>query len=549
MSSAKVLGESSENGADSPSSACHTTATSPSRSSSLRNNTPTIAAPTTKHKFSMRVAVSVAIYWIFVSIIPIYNKYFFHPSYYPYPIATAGVQLGMVALLLAFLNVSYHMIFVSVKAKSKCRTCHRATNGVNTTTMDRKSTTVQGSSGSEDSCRVLMSSHDDDEDAIAASHHRGVELSWIFGPGIVYKLQWTVPIGFLFGLKYGVTNLGLAMLPAPTHLLLQSTDLIWTCAAAWFIKDERLSPIGYACMVACVVGSAITSLSAVKSSPSDGDHSGGSGGSSRLLATRDLPSGINPVWAIAVNLLSPILLGLCIAALRVSCKKLLAPNNPHLGGTTMGSGELTFWKLTVSSLVAFALACVMEGPKTVVDNNSLVYVEDDFSSLKNGHHEQLFNETHHVSFLIEDDWYSAFWKMSSSTQFGVLAGSLLILVFQVNCTYLTYLTSAYALGIVGQLKIIPQWIVAAFMFPSFLNSDSSSSQPFQLHVANIVGAIITMVAAAVFAVSNHYSRQFPRHEIAVSRNCRWRNCRATTNETEQLLPGNAKVLPHYDAWK
>lgn len=97
--------------------------------------------------------------------------------------------------------------------------------------------------------------------------------------------------------------------------------------------------------------------------------------------------------------------------------------------------------------------------------------------------------------LVRENWCTAFGKLASSTQLGVSMGSLLILVFQVNCTYLTNLTSAYAVGLVGQLKIIPQWLTAALIAPP---------KTFHLQAGNILGAIITMIAAAVFAIYNYH---------------------------------------------
>jgi hypothetical protein len=50
------------------------------------------------------VAISVLVYWTFVSLVPVYNKFFFQETFYPYPVATAGIQLGVVSLLLAVWN-------------------------------------------------------------------------------------------------------------------------------------------------------------------------------------------------------------------------------------------------------------------------------------------------------------------------------------------------------------------------------------------------------------------------------------------------------------
>lgn len=50
------------------------------------------------------------------------------------------------------------------------------------------------------------------------------EPSWVFGPHLAYKLWAVGPVGILFGLKYGVTNWGLHLVPTGTHLLLQVSN-------------------------------------------------------------------------------------------------------------------------------------------------------------------------------------------------------------------------------------------------------------------------------------------------------------------------------------
>eukprot|EP00934_Nitzschia_sp_Nitz4_P008588 Nitzschia sp. Nitz4//scaffold217_size45653//40092//41834//NITZ4_007230-RA/size45653-processed-gene-0.22-mRNA-1//1//CDS//3329542255//8578//frame0 len=414
-------------------------------SSSMVGDSPETPSQLSPNNRPWVIAASIAVYWSFVSLIPIYNKFFFHKNLYPYPVASAGIQLGVVCLLLAVHSLVRHWV------------------------------------------------------------GRSTVTSWLFGPGTWYKIAWTAPIGILFGLKYGVTNLGLALVPAPTHLLLQATDLVWTCIAAWFIKDERLNWVGYLCVLGCIVGSAITSVTSILNlGDKDGSASGHPNGLSlELFGLRGSVTSYQ-WWALGVNLLSPILLGLCITTLRVACKKLLVPCNPRLGGTTMDSFELTCWKLGMSSTVAILMACWMEGPKTGT----------------------VFPEGSEVAVVttIKQGWFSAFVSLNSFTQWGVIVGSVLILVFQVNCTYLTHLTSAYAVGLVGQLKIIPQWVTAALIAPE---------QSFHLHKGNVLGALITMVAATIFAFHNYFTTKnaFGEEDSSLHH--------GAVNETSRLL-GSSK---------
>jgi hypothetical protein len=260
--------------------------------------------------------------------------------------------------------------------------------------------------------------------------------SWIFGPHLWWKVKWCFPIGALFGLKYGMTNLGLHLVPAPTHLLLQSTDLVWTVLSAWWINGEGIALIEMCCLAGCVAGSVVLGWQ---------------------LNNESSTTTTASLYAIAVNLISPILLGLCLATLRLACTELMRPDN-RVGGT-VSSVELTSIKLLLSSVVGLMLACLMEGG-------------DD----------------------TRNSWWIAFLELSKSTRSGVLGGALLISVFQVNCTFLTFLTSAVGLGLVGQVKIIPQWLLAAF--------SSRHNSRFQFHMLNLLGALLIMGSAAAFALFN-----------------------------------------------
>merc|ERR1712151_595597 len=57
-----------------------------------------------KHYYEYIVSLSIFFYWTLVSIIPIYNKIFFQKKYYPYPIATAGIQLFVVSTISIIIN-------------------------------------------------------------------------------------------------------------------------------------------------------------------------------------------------------------------------------------------------------------------------------------------------------------------------------------------------------------------------------------------------------------------------------------------------------------
>ena len=98
--------------------------------------------------YVLRVVASTLAYWFFVSLIPIYNKHYFQKEFFPKPVATAGIQLGLVSVALMILSTLRH---------------------------------------------YLRGSNED---------------SWVLGPHFFWKVKAVLPIGVLFGLKYGITNLG-----------------------------------------------------------------------------------------------------------------------------------------------------------------------------------------------------------------------------------------------------------------------------------------------------------------------------------------------------
>ncbi|CAJ1454541.1 unnamed protein product, partial [Effrenium voratum] len=124
------------------------------------------------------VALATVIFCLSVSAVPIYNKLVFADRVcadawkFPYPVATASLQLAVVALVLGRIRLAQR--------------CSRPLE-------------------------------------LPAPRF----VARLFARGLVdrYKLKHCAPVGILFGLKYGVTNWGLQLVPTGTHLLLQSTDV------------------------------------------------------------------------------------------------------------------------------------------------------------------------------------------------------------------------------------------------------------------------------------------------------------------------------------
>jgi hypothetical protein len=388
--------------------------------------------------YECAVIISVLIYWIFVSLIPVYNKFFFQPFLFPYPLATAGIQLGVVSFLLAFISVLQEV-------------CYRQVDFSH-----------QQQQQSEDDDHPIMSQ------SISTTISTTIitQRSWILGPHLFWKIKWCFPIGFLFGIKYGVTNLGLHLISAPTHLLLQSTDLVWTVLGAWLINGEVISGMELWCLMGCVCGSIVLGW--------------------QVSADKSVT---DPLVAVLINLMSPMLLGLCISTLRLACVELMRPDN-RVGGT-VSSVELTSIKLMMSSLVALVLATLWEGGGP-----------EDTPNWKNEPQAQSQQPTHQQQLVLP--WWTAFAALPNSTKWGVLGGAGLIAVFQADCTFLTFLTNAVTVGLCGQVKIIPQWITATIFATKISN--------FTVKPTAILGAFLICGSAATFAYANW--REWKEEEIA-----------------------------------
>lgn len=366
-----------------------------------------------KRKHSLEVAVAVVIYLVVVSIIPVFNKYFvFREGNFPYPIATAGIQLGVVTLLLSTVNIIDHYRF-----------------------------------------------------------SRQVEKSWILGPHMAWKLKFCAPIGVLFGFKYAITNVGLHMVSAPTHLLLQATDLVWTVLSAWIINRERVNPVEMMCLLGCIAGSVVLSWGHLQQDDETNNHSEAAATlntTSSGREHRELPETLLPteMIGILINLVSPMLLGLCIATLRWACCELMRSDNRVAG--TVSAVELTAIKLFLSSIVALVMA-------TVLENDG-------------------------------ESWWVVFAGLPRQTQLGItIGGALLIAAFQVNCTWLIKLTSAVSVGLVGQVKIIPQWLVAVWVSACFVNTTAGDQHEAFGSQLSLTGAIFIMGSASIYAAAKFWS--------------------------------------------
>lgn len=84
-------------------------------------------------------------------------------------------------------------------------------------------------------------------------------------------------------------------------------------------------------------------------------------------------------------------------------------------------------------------------------------------------------------------WWTALSRLGWSDHLALLGGSALVLIFQVNITWLTHLTSAVTVGLVGGVKIVPQWALALLV-----------EHRLDVSPLNILGALLMIAAGTLF---------------------------------------------------
>lgn len=240
-----------------------------------------------------------------------------------------------------------------------------------------------------------------------------------------YKLRHIGPVGILFGLKYGVTNWGLQMIPVGMHLLLQSTDIIWTIFLAEFVNGEDLGLVEVLAALLSAAGSFLIGLHAVDTIQA-------------------------PLVPVLVNLLPPFILALCVSTLRMGAQELFRPDNEKTQG--MSVVEFTAIKLCLSSITALSLAMLCE--------------------------------------TRQHNWWGALMEESNAGILLMLLGAVFVLIFQVNLTWLAGLTSVATVGIIGGVKIIPQWIINALF------------QQVDLEPLNLLGACLILAACLFYSLGS-----------------------------------------------
>mmetsp|Transcript_32178 Transcript_32178/g.70428 ORF Transcript_32178/g.70428 Transcript_32178/m.70428 type:complete len:418 (-) Transcript_32178:435-1688(-) len=346
--------------------------------------------------WTLKVILSSAIFFASVSLVPIFSKHLFSGQgtvpKFPYPVATAFLQLAFTALCLTTLSVLRHIV---------------------------RKALGYGLPGD----------------------------SFILGRHFCYKLRYAGPVGVFFGLKFAVTNWGLQLVPLSTHVLLQATDLLFTAALARCMNKEKLGRVEGRAVLILSVGSVMVSFDA----------------STSLSA---------PFVPLLVNILTPLVLALTVTSLRSGVQELLRDDNRLNGSMTVL--EFTALKTMVASAASFVVSLAIEG---------------GFAQLSK--HTGL-RESKKLA------WWDALAEYPMEGCMILLWGSLSVLIFQMNITWLTKLTSATTVGVVGTMKVIPQWLLN-----SVCGLSTAKSSP--LHTA---GALTVLLACGLYASESACGRHF-----------------------------------------
>merc|ERR1719414_2637207 len=107
----------------------------------------------------------------------------------------------------------------------------------------------------------------------------------------------------------------------------------------------------------------------------------------------------------------------------------------------------------------------------------------------------------------------------------MLVGSIFVLIFQVNITWLSGLTSATTVGIVGEAKVVPQWLLnAAFNFRVSLTPLS------------MAGAALSLAGSAMYAAARTRKAAWTQREQLDAALIKT----ASTTTSAQAMPGRVR---------
>lgn len=236
----------------------------------------------------------------------------------------------------------------------------------------------------------------------AASAFIGVALlrRWLLGlVNPLPRLRDAAPVGCVFGAKLALMNVGLAKSSTVVHVLLQSTDVLWSAGCARCVTAEPLgSSLGGLALAGCALGAGLVAFGSVSSF-----------------------SDKNTVIGLIANLTSPAMQGLVIALLRSGVV------SASLHQPDLFLVEFTALKLLCAFATALGLAFIVEGA------------------------------------LCVDELVNQWALLSRYDFAAIALATACVAAIQLSFTLLAALVSAPTIGVVAATKVVPQATVAAII--------------------------------------------------------------------------------------
>lgn len=133
----------------------------------------------------------------------------------------------------------------------------------------------------------------------------------------------------------------------------------------------------------------------------------------------------------------------------------------------MSPFEFTAIKLALSSSMALLLSFILE-------NHAVLHLEG-----KN-----------------KESWWDALAHYPIESLGLLFCGGIFVLIFQVNITWLAKITSAVAVGIVGEVKVVPQYLINAIF-----------NLKVDIQPENIVGSVLSIAGSVLYAIAASLPRR------------------------------------------
>eukprot|EP01126_Amoeba_proteus_P047475 TRINITY_DN5416_c0_g1_i2.p1 TRINITY_DN5416_c0_g1~~TRINITY_DN5416_c0_g1_i2.p1 ORF type:complete len:436 (-),score=66.72 TRINITY_DN5416_c0_g1_i2:122-1396(-) len=285
--------------------------------------------------------------------------------------------------------------------------------------------------------------------------------TWVGGPRFLHKLRFIAPVGVIFGFKLGLTNYGLKLVPAGVHLLLQSSSLFWTVLFSFFILKERPTFLQCLALIGTVAGTIMVSYDLSKTT---------------FNFTKN---GSQLAWALVANLSTTVLEGAAITFLRYGTQKL-----SHEPGYRKGEREDL---LQVNSVLDAKTDSVRADTNMNIGSFEFTLIKLCISALVNLPFVIMF-EYYDLASQHDRPFTSALHTADPAIIAMIFAsGGLLTLIFQTNITALTVVMGSISVGVVGDVKVIPQTLAALIAFHKNFVAD-------WLHVLGLITILLSVFA-------------------------------------------------------